>query len=148
MTREPHVPAPLFDRLVENGRRTLDPDGLRQSLRRELELLFNTRSTFPAQRLAGAPLTVIDYGIPSLADFSSRNLRDHEELAAALRIAVETFEPRLAAVRVRVIPPAEDQMFLKFALEAEPANGAVREVLSFTIDVDPQQERVTIDVRA
>src|SRR3954452_16317171 len=103
-----NVRTPLFDRLT-GEERTLDRQGLRDSVRRELELLFNTRSSFPSRRLPGAPLTVIDYGIPPLADFSARSTDDQNRLAAALRDAIAAFEPRLASVRVRAIPPEVDQ---------------------------------------
>jgi type VI secretion system lysozyme-like protein len=135
MADESHVRTPLFDRLV-GGERTLSIRGLRESVRRELELLFNTRSSFPSRRLPGAPLTVIDYGIPPLADFSARNTDDQNKLAAALRDAIAAFEPRLAAVRVRAVPPEVDQMYIEFAIEADHLVAEnVREPVSFAITV-------------
>jgi type VI secretion system lysozyme-like protein len=142
-----NVRTPLFDRLA-GGQRTLDRDGLRQSVRRELELLFNTRSSFPAHRLAGAPLTVIDYGIPPLTDFSARNPNDHETLATALRTAIETFEPRLASVRVQIIPPEDDSISLTVTIQAELIIDTVREPVSFVAGVDFRQGTVRIDARA
>jgi type VI secretion system protein ImpF len=135
MADESHVRTPLFDRLV-GGERTLTVRGLRESVRRELELLLNTRSSFPSRRLPGAPLTVIDYGIPPLADFSARNADDQNKLAAALRDAIAAFEPRLASVRVRAIPPEVDQMSIEFAIDADHLVGEnVRERVSFAITV-------------
>lgn len=144
MTDELNVRTPLFDRLV-GGERTLDRRGLRESVRRELELLFNTRSFFPAHRLPGAPLTVIDYGIPPLTDFSPRNPTHQEDLAAALRIAVETYEPRLRAVRVRVIPPPEDQIALAVSIEAELIADAVPEPVSFVLGIDVREGKVEVN---
>lgn len=135
MADESLVRTPLFDRLV-GGERTLTVRGLRESVRRELEQLFNTRSSFPSRRLPGAPLTVIDYGIPPLADFSARNTDDQNKLAAALRDAIAAFEPRLASVRVRAIPPEVDQMYIEFAIDADHLVGEnVRERVSFAITV-------------
>jgi len=146
MAHELNVRTPLFDRLA-GGERTLDRRGLRESVRRELELLFNTRSSFPAHRLAGMPLTAIDYGIPALTDFAARNPNHQSELAAALRIAIETYEPRLAAVRVNVVPPAEDQISLQVAIEAELIADAVREPVSFVLGVNLREQKVEIDAR-
>jgi len=156
MANELNVRTPLFDRLtqrveapsdarVAGGERTLDRRGLLASVRRELELLFNTRSSFPAHRLPGAPLTVIDYGIPTLTDYAARNPNHQNELAEALRIAIAAYEPRLAAVRVQVIPPPEDQIFLNVSIEGELIADSVREPVSFLLGVDLRQTTVTVD---
>lgn len=141
MAAETRVRTPLFDRLA-GAERTLTAGGLRESVRRELELLFNTRSSFPSHRLPGAPLTVIDYGIPPLTDFAARNADDRIRLANALQDAIAAFEPRLAAVRVRAVPPAADQMYLEFSVEGHLVCGAVREPISFEISV--RQEMVQV----
>src|SRR6266849_69087 len=144
MTPELNVRTPLFDRLA-GGARTLDRPGLMESVRRELEMLFNTRSSFPSRRLAGLPLTVIDYGIPLLTDYAARNPIDQAALEVALRTAIEAFEPRLASVRVHVPPPAEDSIALSVVIQAEIIADAVREPVSFKVDVDSQQGTVKID---
>ncbi|HWS71409.1 MAG TPA: type VI secretion system baseplate subunit TssE [Thermoanaerobaculia bacterium] len=144
---EVNVRTPLFDRMAEEER-TLDRRGLRESVRRELEALFNTRSSFPAHRLPGAPLTVIDYGIPPLTNYSTRNPNDHDSLAAALRLAVETFEPRLRGVRVHVIPPAHDDIALAIVLEAQLVVDEVREPVMFQLNVDLRLGMVGVDARA
>lgn len=148
MATEPQVRTPLFDRLA-GQERTLDRSALRESVRRELELLFNTRSTFPSRRLPGAPLTVIDYGIPPLTSFAVRSLKDQHDLADALRIAIEIYEPRLAAPRVEIAPPAEGEtMALLVEIRAELAAGAVREPVTFVVDVDLRQQKVGVDARS
>src|SRR5258708_3590139 len=133
-----NVRTPLFDRLA-GGERTLDRQGLRDSVRGELGLLFNTRSSFPSHRVPGAPLTVIDYGIPALTDFPARNPNDQFTLAAALRTAIEAFEPRLASVRVLIPPPAEDSNALAVVIQADLVIDSVREPVSFVAGADVQQ---------
>jgi type VI secretion system protein ImpF len=106
---EVHVRAPLFDRLTDldprsgaepRPLRTLDRRGLRESVRRELERLLNTRSSLPADRLAEREeLTVLEYGIPDLSAFSAADPEDQKRLAALVTRAVAAFEPRLRAVR-------------------------------------------------
>jgi type VI secretion system lysozyme-like protein len=139
-----NVRTPLFGRLT-GGERTLDRQGLRDSVRGELELLFNTRSSFPSRRVPGAPLTVIDYGIPPLTDYAARNSDHQTELAAALRTAIEAFEPRLASVRVLVIPPEEDTIALTVTIQADLVIDSVREPVSFVVGADLQQGTWTID---
>src|ERR1700760_882719 len=96
-----HAPAPLFDRLVDRAPevpaeprplRTLDPRGLRESVRRELERKLNTRSPLPADDLAGREdLTVLEYGIPDLSAFSAANEDDQRLLTALVARAVAAF---------------------------------------------------------
>ena len=147
MTPERLVRTPLFDRLA-GAPRTLDAGGLRESVRRELELLFNTRSAFPSHRLAGAPLTVIDYGIPPLENFTAGNAADRAALADALRIAIETFEPRLRAVHVRTAVSEHEGFTLDVAFEAELLLGHERVPIAFAGGIDLRDGKVTLDARA
>ena len=138
MSNDFNVRTPLFDRLA-GGERTLNRQGLKDSVRRELELLFNTRSSFPSRGIPGAPLTVIDYGIPQLSDFAARNPNDQAALATALRVAIEAFEPRLASVRVLISPPAGDSLGLTVTIQADLIANSVREPVSFMIEGDRRQ---------
>jgi type VI secretion system protein ImpF len=106
---EIHVRAPLFDRLIDlhpgstaepRPLRTLDRRGLRESVRRELERLLNTRSSLPVDRLEEREaLTVLEYGIPDLSSFSAGDPEDQQRLARVVARAVAAFEPRLREVR-------------------------------------------------
>jgi len=133
---------PLFDRLVDEEHRspaareplplrTLDRDGLLESVRRELELLLSSRSPLPAHRLAGRELTVIDYGLPDLADFPAEGPEDHRRLAALVERVVAAFEPRLKDVRVRVERPLPERRALALVLEGVLASGHPGEAVSF-----------------
>jgi type VI secretion system protein ImpF len=107
---EIHVRAPLFDRLTDldprsavepRPLRTLDRRGLRESVRRELERLLNTRSSLPVDRLAQRDiLTVLEYGIPDLSAYAAGEPEDQKLLAAVVARAVAAFEPRLREVQV------------------------------------------------
>jgi type VI secretion system lysozyme-like protein len=109
------VRMPLFDRLVDRDRflrrdlvqvRTIDRRGVRESVRRELEQLFNTRCPIPAHLLPSRTRTVIDYGIPDFSTLSARNPSDRTRLAEILRLAIGVYEPRLANVRVEIDAPS------------------------------------------
>jgi type VI secretion system protein ImpF len=107
---EIHVRAPLFDRLTDldpqsavepRPLRTLDRRGLRESVRRELERLLNTRSSLSVDRLTQRDiLTVLEYGIPDLSAYSAGDPEDQKLLAAVVARAVGAFEPRLRQVQV------------------------------------------------
>ncbi|MFL6259199.1 MAG: type VI secretion system baseplate subunit TssE [Thermoanaerobaculia bacterium] len=138
---ETHVPAPLFDRLVDREPqvpaeprplRTLDPRGLRESVRRELERMLNTRSSLPVDRLAErAELTVLEYGIPDLSAFSAANEDDQRLLTGLVARAVAAFEPRLRRVRVAFERLEDGQRSLRLRIDAELMTDEVAEPVSF-----------------
>ncbi len=150
--QETNVRTPLFDRLVDRDRfedearplRTLDRAGLKLSVRRELELLFNTRSPVPSHRLTSAPRTVIDYGIPDLGTFSPSNADDRDRLADAMRRAAVAYEPRLAEIRVRVVPVENDALRLGVQIEAMLIVDSVREPVSFSAGIDFREGKVSV----
>ncbi len=136
---------PLFDRLVDREpwktrevppRRTLDRKGLKESVRRELERLFNTRSPLPASRLAEmAPedRTVIDYGIPDPASFAPANPEDRRLIAELLRRAAVAYEPRLSHVVVEARTLPEEPEGLVFALGGALIVDGVAEPVTFPV---------------
>ncbi|HEY3568171.1 MAG TPA: type VI secretion system baseplate subunit TssE [Thermoanaerobaculia bacterium] len=140
---ETHVRAPLFDRLVDREPqspaeprplRTLDPRGLRESVRRELERMLNTRSSLPVDRLvARGELTVLEYGIPDLSAFSAGNEDDRRLLLQLVARAVAAFEPRLRGVRVGFESERleEGRHALRLRIDADLVTDEVAEPVSF-----------------
>ena len=131
---------PLFDRLVDRDprlrhemrpMRTLDRRGLRESVRRELEQLFNTRCPIPAHRLPIRERSVIDYGVPDFSVFSPRSYDDRVRLAELLRRAIEAFEPRLIDVQVSLEPHPGNDLSLLGLIEANLLTDMVAEPVSF-----------------
>jgi len=148
------VRTPLFDRLVDRSpklrhevrpARTLDRRGLRESVRRELERLLNTRCPFPVHRLADRPRSVLDYGLPELTGFSAHSFEDRERLAELIRRAVEAFEPRLSDVRVRLEPAPGDALSLIGSLEGLLQFDGVTEPVSFQAAVETRTGKVGVD---
>jgi len=138
---ETHVRAPLFDRLVDldphtpgepRPLRTLDRRRLRESVRRELERLLNTRSSLPVHRLAQRQdLTVLEYGIPDLSAFSAGSPDDRARVAAVVARAVAAFEPRLRQVSVAVLELDDHQRSLSLRIDATLVAAEVAEPISF-----------------
>lgn len=134
------VRTPLFDRLVDRDPalrrevrplRTLDRGELKESVRRELEQLLNTRCSLPVQRLAARERTVIDYGIPDFSCFSARSHEDRARLAEIVRAAIVAYEPRLRDVRVRLDPKTGDDSAVTGRIEARLVTGRISEPVSF-----------------
>jgi type VI secretion system lysozyme-like protein len=156
--RVQHVPMPLFDRLVDlepqrsrevRPLRTLDRQGLRESVRRELERLLSTRTSLPAHRLLERspedfPLSVVDFGLPDLVAYSARN-QDHWPLIAeAIRRVIAAFEPRLARPEVEVTAAAETNWTLRVQIRGVLVIDDVEEPVSFPTVLQPNDAEVTV----
>ena len=91
--RAPEEPRPF---------RTHTSETLKESVRRELGWLLNTRCPIPADLMEARERTVINYGIPDLSLFAPESREDHRRLTRILSGTIATFEPRLREVRVTV----------------------------------------------
>lgn len=152
---EINVRRPLFDRLVDTEPRvdresrplrTLDRAGLKESVRRELELLFNTRSPVPVHRIPGEPRSVINYGIPDLAVYSPQNPDHRVELAEIIRRAAAVYEPRLVNVKVRIVPVPGRYLAVGAQIEGAVVIDGVPEQVSF--EMQPGDGRMRVHVGA
>lgn len=153
-----HVRAPLFDRLTDldpwsagepRPMRTLGRQGLRDSVRRELERLLNTRSSLPVDQLAERPeLTVLEYGIPDLSAYSAGNDDDQRLLAGVVARAVAAFEPRLREVRVSFVRLEDEQRSLLLRIDAVLTADEVAEPVSFPALMGLKSGRVEVQPEA
>jgi type VI secretion system protein ImpF len=106
---------------------------LKQSVRRDLEWLLNTRATaFIPPELKEVNSSLAVYGLPDISTFSGRNLADRARLRRAVERALETFEPRLEGIVVTVDPEPGPNLSLKFRIDAR-------------LKVDPAPEPVSFD---
>ena len=109
---------------------------LKQSVKRDLECMLNTRQSIVYVEPEMKELTnsLACYGLPDFSNASVKSKSDQNRLRRALEAAIATFEPRLEDVKV--------------SLEA---TGGVERILHFRIDarlrVDPAPEPVTFDTR-
>lgn len=134
-----NIRAPLFDRLVDKGRltleettghlRTYDRKEYKESIRIELVRLMNARCSLTVDEYFERELTVIDYGIPDISHFSSRKFDDQKQVELILTNAVSAFEPRLKSARVSV-QKAEDNS-LQVKVDAMLVIDSIREPVSF-----------------
>jgi len=123
----------LLDRVKypdREDRRSVDPDlgRLAQSVLRNLERLLNSRH--------GSAPTCPDYGIPSLEDVLHGGTDALRELTADIKRSIETYEPRLRSVRVRLVPRSEEEVLLRFDITAELMSGGRRSRVHFETRVE------------
>ncbi|MEZ6130737.1 MAG: type VI secretion system baseplate subunit TssE [Planctomycetaceae bacterium] len=120
----------VLDRLLDDdptNSKEVPPDEaeklriVQQSVRRDLECLLNTRYRCIAwpPELDQIDNSLINYGIPDFTAGTLNAADDSEILVAAIRQAIEFFEPRLA--KVKVTPVINDLYFdrtFRFRIEA------------------------------
>jgi type VI secretion system protein ImpF len=132
------VQLPLLDRLrAEDAPDTPhdaagDLEALRQSVRRDLEMLLNARRRWRAppaslRELACSPLL---YGIPDCAALRYGDRRERERLRAEIERILRDYEPRLVRVRVTLREPDDVldgtlRLHIDAMLHAEPAPAPV-----------------------
>lgn len=107
---------------------------LKQSVRRDLEWLLNSRSHAEDiyEGLVEVNKSVAVYGLP---DFTSLSVKNHTELkrmTSALETAIRTFEPRFLDLRVTLEPTSYADRQLRFRIEAK-------------LDVEPTPEHIAFD---
>jgi type VI secretion system protein len=81
-----------------------------ESVVRHLQRLLNTRQ--------GSVPIADDYGIPDLMHFMQRIPETAGDMENAIREVIEKYEPRLMNVRVRYVPPEENELLLRFQVQA------------------------------
>ncbi|HTH97158.1 MAG TPA: type VI secretion system baseplate subunit TssE [Stellaceae bacterium] len=120
---------------------------LKQSLRRDLEALLNTRRR-PGKLgrdVAELGRSALGYGIP---DFTALNLAASERQVAfgrALETAIRDFEPRLGAVSVTLLNSDQNlERTLRFRVEAMIRIEPVPEPIVFESVLDPISQTFSV----
>ena len=146
--------ASLVDRLVdENPKlsrerrplRTLNRKRLRESVRRDLTWLLNTRTSLPGARYDKTDLTVIDYGMPDFGAYYTDNEEDHQRLVQRLLRAISVFEPRLQNVKVAVELMRINEKALRVVLDAMLVIDNVKTPVSFLAVLKGETATVTLN---
>lgn len=110
-TRHELLPS-VWDRLLSCGNGEYDSSfdygvpELLQAVQHDLEELLNTWQTYRGlcDDLPEASSSVLAYGIPDLPSQSTFTFSQREELAQAITLAIQKFEPRLCDVRTVIRP--------------------------------------------
>ena len=133
----------LFERLtdadprspMEEARpfRVHERQELKESVRRELARLLNTRCPVPSHLLGARERSVLDYGVPDFSSLSATSGDDQNRLTSMVAQTVAAFEPRLRGVRVIVEGVRPEDRALLLRVEAALAVGTHAEPVSFPV---------------
>ena len=107
---------------------------LRESLKRDIEWLLNTRRSVieGTEHHPLANRSVLQYGLMDSSALSVSSSLDQKRLQQAVQQCIEEFEPRLQNVRVSVETSEQKRRQLRFHIEGE-------------IRLDPAPEEITFD---
>jgi type VI secretion system protein ImpF len=113
---------------------------LKQSVRRDLENLLNTRvryHTWP-QHLTELKQSLVSYGLPDFTGVNLSSGKDREDFCKHIQSVIQQFEPRLANVSVVPISSAEplDRTF-HFRIDALLRTEPSPEPVVFDSNVEP-----------
>jgi len=108
---------------------------LKQSVRRDLEWLLNTRRTpWIPEELVEVRHSVAAYGLPDFTGISMKNYEECQRLLADVAETVRIFEPRLANVRVEMEGESGPGIAMRFRIDGQ-------------LKVEPAPEPVSFDTR-
>ncbi|TQV76411.1 type VI secretion system baseplate subunit TssE [Aliikangiella marina] len=108
---------------------------LRNSVRRDLEKLLNTRYRVvePPEELEQLELSLLNYGLPDLATVNTLDLQKKNEFTKSLEKLLKDFEPRFKSVNVKFVENQNNaDRTLRFSIEA-------------TVYADPHPEKIVFD---
>ncbi|MGI6853557.1 type VI secretion system baseplate subunit TssE [Mesorhizobium sp. 1B3] len=136
----------LFDRLLQGDSIETDRNAdsamrqLRESVRRDLEILLNTR---PARTVMGTDMgelaaSVLSYGLPGLQNQNLATPTQQEAFRKQLETIIQRFEPRFRELEVELVDRDSSlDRTLRFRMRAVlQADGASEAVVYDTV-VDP-----------
>lgn len=133
----------ILDRLIDHepgisrespSSRSTTLKQLKESVRRDLEWLLNTRET-GGDDIGDLPelsRSLATYGLPDFTNLGTSNLSDQKRMRLAIQNAIEIFEPRLQDVQVTLDPLQANDRLLHFRIDAR-------------LKVDPAPEPISFD---
>jgi len=93
---------------------------LKQSVRRDLEWLLNTRHSAEKvpDGLEEVNKSIAVYGLPDFTGLSSKNIDDRKSLIRNIETALKNFEPRFMNLKVALVESDEQERGVKFQIQA------------------------------
>ena len=127
----------IIDRLTDREdwpeTRTASINMFRESIKRDLEWLLNTRKPVMPE-LEDYPATsvsVLNYGLPDLHSFDGSAGREQNALTVALEKCIRTYEPRIAQAHVYLTRSDLLSRSMKFHIEGQVSFENMEEEIKF-----------------
>jgi type VI secretion system protein ImpF len=127
----------LIDRLVDRQpwpeTRTASINMYRESLKRDVEWLLNTRQPVipELESYPAAAASVLNYGLPDIHSFDGSAGKEQNALTVALEKCIRTFEPRITQPRVFLTRTDLLSRSLRFHIEGQVVYENMDEEIKF-----------------
>ncbi|HXD33115.1 MAG TPA: type VI secretion system baseplate subunit TssE [Pyrinomonadaceae bacterium] len=107
---------------------------LKETVRRDLEWLLNTRETSGENSIDSVELSksLAVYGLPDFTNLGTNDVDDQKKMRWAIQDAIRVFEPRLQDVQVSLQASQSSDRLLHFRIDAR-------------LRVDPAPEPISFD---
>lgn len=122
-------------------------DHLKDAVARDLEDLFNTRAALADDALIAYPevgKSVFNYGLTDFAGLCLTSDADQKKICAALRLAVERFEPRLHVVSATLLAPDALINRVDFVICAWLKGDSMAELVQLNATLKPSTQQFAI----
>lgn len=148
--------ASIFDRLIDNEPNVAtdaDKDKhqhlkeLRNSVRRDLENLLNTRFRViaPAEEFTEIEKSLMNYGLPDLATVNILDNVKRQEFTRHLEKILREYEPRFKSVKVNYLTnPSKTDRTLRFRIDATLYADPAPEIVVFDSTLEPVSRSVNV----
>jgi len=144
---------PLFDRFLEQNKSADFRQShqivrtLRESIRRDLENLFNTRycCVSPPEGYSHLDDSLLNYGLPDLSTINMTSYGSRSDLCRRIEKAVLKFEPRIRSVKVKTDTVLDNEdPTIRFRVEATLNVNPLQELIIFESALNPVNQTVNV----
>lgn len=147
----------ILDRLIDNdpGNQVEADNGqhqklkeLRQSVRRDLENLFNSRIRLmePDEKLQQLKLSILNYGLPDLATVNLTSIEKRRQFVQEMERLLLEFEPRFKTVNVIYVENTNaSERMLKFRIDGTLYADPSPEAVVFDSVLEPVSRNVSVE---
>ncbi len=155
--KERNLRESVFDRLFDNEPElSVDTEktrqrklkDLRQSVRRDLEHLLNSRYRVvsPPEDLREIETSLFNYGLPDLATVNMLDVAKKKEFTRSLEHIIRTYEPRFKTVKVSHLANSDKvDRTVRFRIDAVMYADPAPEVIVFDSVLEPVLRTVTVE---
>lgn len=140
----------LFDRLcaadsVPAQKQTSVAEGSRESLRRELLRLLNTRNGLSRAQFMACEGSVLHYGLPDLLGLCPQSDADLQGVSQLVAHGIRLFEPRLSDVRVQAWRDPTDAARARLTVWASVRDASAGQRVAFAVVLD-EADTLEVDI--
>jgi type VI secretion system protein ImpF len=120
---------------------------MKESVRRDLESLFNTRQCCisPPENYLELDASLLNYGLPDLATINLESSQEVQKFCTQVENTIRNFEPRIRKIRIASTRGLDhDDKCFRFRVEAILHASPSNETIIFDSSLDPVSQSVSI----